>query len=612
MTLTEEARPLKAGDIRHHAAAARRVAVLENLEAGMPVRQAWSEAGMSENSYKRARTIHRDWAARIDALTDTRHVKGWDGSLAQFFAKYFGHKPSWFHLLYLEELAKMPPGNILVAIFPPEHGKTTMFEDYANMTLALDPEHRFIVAGAGQGLAKKMLSRVKSRMEPMGPSPQYVRDFGPFEPQVGQGRQASQPWSTTHFNVYGKRHSDERDYSFLALGVGSEIIGSRCDHLHIDDPQSLKTLGKKKVRSEDTVKTEDIAAWFHQDALSRPGEMGKTTVNGTIVGKGGFLQYLQRQTALVDAGILKILKFPVIVTDPVTKKPTPLWRERYTMEQLDRMRLKAGVDETSWNTQYMMNPEANDKTGHRTFRDISKLALDAHRSFDDLCDPGSVCYITVDPALGGRNVVMVVQLVAATPPLLPQLIVRYIADTDRTFRNEDIIDEIVKAVHFVERGGASVSDVIIESMNFQRGLARDTRLVEESWRYGFQLREHLTGNNKIDADIGVPSMARGFMKRQIVIPYKDDKNHGGTTRYQADEIIRQLDAWEPGQKGVDLVQDQVMALWFAWITWEQRWKSATPAPGSSSATPDAWKRTGLTYAQSITDALVIAGNRSPI
>ena len=88
-------------------------------------------------------------------------------------------------------------------------------------------------------------------------------------------------------------------------------------------------------------------------------------------------------------------------------------------------------------------------------------------------------------------------------------------------------------------------------------------------RYGFRVREHLTGMNKYDETIGVPSMALSFMRGEIDIPYAEDP----ATRHQADQLIRQLKAWRPLKRGTKLRQDQVMALWFIWILWRQRKQS---------------------------------------
>ena len=116
------------------------------------------------------------------------------------------------------------------------------------------------------------------------------------------------------------------------------------------------------------------------------------------------------------------------------------------------------------------------------------------------------------------------------------------------------------------KNGSTVSDVVIEAMVFQKGLSRDERLIEMTDKYGFRVREHLTGVNKYDETIGIPSMALSFMRGEIDIAYADDP----VTRHQADELIRQLKSWRPLVKGTKLRQDRVMALWFIWILWRQR------------------------------------------
>jgi len=83
-------------------------------------------------------------------------------------------------------------------------------------------------------------------------------------------------------------------------------------------------------------------------------------------------------------------------------------------------------------------------------------------------------------------------------------------------------------------------------------------------------------------------MAESFRKHEIVLPYGEDSY----TRFEIDELVRQLYAWKPGVKGNRLRQDRVMALWFCWIMWRERWKR--PANGASTMS-DGFRREGLPY-----------------
>lgn len=572
----DKVRPIKSCDVRYAAALARRQAVIDNLEAGMPLTQAWDKAGFSESAYRKARQTHKIWASKIDELCGrSTRLPSYAGGAAEFFLEFFGHEVAWFQILWLNEIANMPKGNILVAIWPPEHGKTTLFENYANMKLALEPNHKFIVAAAGQQLAKKILGRVQRRMEPMGPTPSYVRRFGPFAPQFGSGDHVNQPWGSFQFSVFKKNMSDERDWSMEALGVNSEIIGTRPDHLHIDDPQSTKTIGK------DTVSTEQLDNKFRQDYISRPGESGIITVNGTIVGEHGWIQTLV-DDPMVDAGIMKVIKFPVMGPWGPNGEIEPLWKERNTMESLERTKIKSGA--RVWDSQYMMNPGASsDKS--TTFSGIVEPCKNPYLSLTEVPERGSICYVTLDPALGSKNCVMVLEVRPNK-----KLIVRRIQERVGLQRNEQIIDELRQAIVWATAKGAIVTDVVVESMNFQKGLVRDERLKQLSAMFGFRLREHLTGINKYEENIGVPSMATSFTRGEIVLPYAPDDY----TRQRMDELVRQLHAWKIDDKrgtaarGTRLRQDQVMALWFGWILWQSRWKVAR-----DDSNTDGWRLPAL-------------------
>ena len=196
-----------------------------------------------------------------------------------------------------------------------------------------------------------------------------------------------------------------------------------------------------------------------------------------------------------------------------------------------------------------------------TFTDDSiKKCLNPLRS--TLHDPPKDCtvYIGLDPALGGNNCVM-----AATPHE-DKLKILFLREDIGLTRNEQILGIVEDAVLRCRMIGASVSDVVIEAMVFQKGLSRDQRLIEMTDQYGFRVREHLTGMNKYDETIGIPSMALSFMRGEIEIPYAEDPQ----TRHQADELIRQLKSWRPLARGTKLRQDRVMAMWFIWILWRQR------------------------------------------
>ena len=411
-------------------------------------------------------------------------------------------------------------------------------------------------------MARKSLGRVRSRMEPHGPFPRYVARFGPFTPQNQSGRKTAQAWGADYFNVFKKAAHDERDYSMVSLGWRSKIAGTRTDHLHIDDIQSRVSLNL----------TEQMFEIFRQDWLTRPGESGRTVINGTRVGQDDFYERVMNE---IDEDLLNVIRFPAIITND-DGEPEPLWPEQFTLEGLDRIRRKVG--EEAWARNYMQQPMASSES---TFReeDIDKCK-NPLRSVVHHPPKDSTIYIGLDPALGSNNCI-----VAATPHE-GKLKILFVREDVGFTRNEQILGVVEDAVLRCQANGGKVSDVVIEAMVFQKGLSRDERLIEMTELYGFRVREHLTGVNKYDETIGVPSMALSFMRGEIELPWADDPQ----TRHQMGELIRQLRTWRPLKRGTRLRQDQVMALWFIWILWRQRKESFNIDPSQFNFKALPWKK----------------------
>lgn len=576
--MSTDLRKQKIADIRYLQAKKRKERLIELVREGVPIMEGLKDpaVNVTYGTYDSWRRRDREFRAELDIVRVGKEALGveWMGTRTEFAHRYFGVTYTTFQAMFLDEIDRMPPGNIVMALWPPEHGKTTTFENYATQQLAEHPEFRMTVASESITIARKIVSRVRNRLEPSGPFRRLVHDFGPFRPSRNTDvEHVAQPWSAQYFNVFKKSAHDERDYSMMALGWGSSIVSTRCDHLHVDDLQSTKTQNQ----------TDEMEEWFRQDALSRPGEHGKTSMAGTRVCNDDIYERLADDSEL--DGILKVMRFKAIVTDytdPANPVERPLWPERYTMEMLDRQRRKVGQE--AWDRNYMQNPGASKK--EQTFSDENIApSLNPLISLRHSPTHNSVVYVSLDPALGGKNCVMAAEVKPG------KLCVRAIRETDGLRTNEQIMQEL-NAVVVAMNTTARVTDVSIEAMNFQRGLSRDERLLEMAQHYGFATREHLTGWNKYDENIGIASMVTSFIKGEIELPWAEDDY----TRHEIGELIRQLKAWRPKARGNKLRQDRVMALWFLWVLWRSRWK-ATPVVNAQAsfdrAVPWQGTKTGL-------------------
>lgn len=543
-------------------------ALLVNVLRDMP---------LAQSTYESWRTRDPEFRLRVEEAK-TRRQEKWEGpprrtghghEVTDFAAErlyYFGNQSPLYQLEVVEAIESLAPGHVLLVLLPPNHGKTTMFEDYATLALAHDPSMRIHIGSESIGLARKILRRVQARLENSMADArltELIVKYGPFAPPLDESKRRGQPWRAEFFDIWRKGEFDERDYSVAALGFGSNIIGSRSDWLHADDVQSYKSLGQ----------TDTMIETFVQDWLSRPGKHGRTSVVGNRVDEGDFYEAL---TERLPSDLLHVIRYPAVIerdgeAQPLWPKTCPApckthgLRELcpgWTMEELDNERRKHG--EATWERNWMQRPRAklfqtfDEKTVDNCLVPLRKLGH---------ITQGSAHVIGVDPAIGnrttpgaGRNAIVTCEFTerGITPVLIRE---------DRNFTNNSmILAALEDQICTVRAGGGFVSDVVIEENAFAKGLVYDPQLEAMRHQYGFAVRPHTTGVNKHDENIGVPSMVHTMLKEQIHLPWADDEY----TRLMVGELRAQFLAWKPSKRGAQLRQDLLMAFWFVWILWRNR------------------------------------------
>lgn len=499
--------------------------------------------------------------------------------------RYFGFDTPWFQQATVDAYDKARPGDITLVLMPPEHGKTTLTEDDLTITIADDPNVLITCISESQNMARKMSNRLMRRLSSNGSALQLVVECGPFEPQTGEDAMR-QAWSVDAWSVFKSTDKDARDYTFATGGWRSAIAGTRATRLHIDDIQSRRSLEQ----------TSSIWGTFRQDMLSRPGETGTTSINGTRVGEQDF--YERMDDEFRGEKFYRKIEFPAIIIDNAEGESKPLWEydpisgTGYTMEQLDRLRKKVG--EEAWWRNYMQKPQTTSlvvfsdeciEKSKNTMRSVN------HRRNECSTFSNGECWITLDPSIGGINVV------AALHPEADKLYLLDIQEDTDLMRNSSIANAIESVVQRVKARGFTTTMLVIEAMAFQKGLMEDEFITDVARRHGMRLESHLTGINKYDENIGIPSMASSFEAGAFDLPYATDYD-----KAVSDQLIAQLRAWKPTRdritgklkfkRGNQLRQDQLMAVWFAWIWWtELRTSTLTDLRAGTTFT-----RAGLPFA----------------
>jgi hypothetical protein len=579
---------LKGRHRNYYEGRARRDAFLALVRAGSDIMGACTELGVSQQTYRSWRRRWPQFGAEIDSARvsakDAHSLRvGWTGGFAEFRKAYFGMDSPWFHLEIIDAIEHAEPGSITLILLPPEHGKTTLLEDFVNYKLATDPSYRFTYGSERIHHGEKVSGRVRGRMEVDGPCADYVSRFGPFAPQAGEDRtdqrKSRQPWGDRRFNVYKKGNHDERDYSFVAIGIGAAIAGTRTDRLIIDDVQSLKSL----------TQTDKIVEVLRQDWFSRPGTKGSTIIVGTRVGDLDVYQALMDATRPDGTPLLhRVIVYPAVRPDPTGQgEKLYLWPERYSPAEYELMEGTVGPE--AWSRNYQQRPRVK---GQASFTaEIIAGCDDPMRSW--YMDPPADAWgvgLSIDPALGGQNVV----LAAALGPKLTVL------DSQGDYglvRTEQIISVAADFCARWHGRGLPITDVVIEEMAFQRGLPNDERLKELQRQYGFNIRPHQTNNNKNDPNLGVTAMALSMIRTEIVLPAATDEATTGRIQPLRDELLR----WRPHVRGTKLKMDRVMALWFLWLLWRQR----KPSLLRTGQGPAAMQGEGLPFTPMLRPTLLV-------
>lgn len=537
--------------------------------------------GILKGTYYHWRSVHPEWAKELDAAYEVgKGTKpGYDGSFVSFRKHYLNTKTPGFQARVAKEIEDAEPGEVTMILMPPEHGKTTILEDWCTYKLATVPSFRITAASANVEHPKKILARVRGRLEADGPFPEIVERFGPFAPDHAR---SSQVWGQIQFNVAQRKSDDERDYSMKAIGVTGSVQGTRCDLLLIDDVQSLRNLDQ----------TEKLLEVLRQDFLSRPSVFGRTVIIGTRVGE--FDVYRR----LVDVDVVdRLINFPAYKVSesplwvhpkvkPKRKEPEThppegirfLWPERYDDFQYGALRYRVG--EVAWARNYMQHPES---AARMTF-DAKTTEAMRDKSRSVLGDPRPLAtgsqvpvIIGLDPAIGGGNGTLAA---AMRPECLEVLHCRL--DYDLT-KYSQIIDIVEEYCHRYNTHDSFVSTLVVEDKAFQKGLLRDDRVTEVVNRFGVRVVPNTTGKEKTDPDIGIPAMPLPMTRGQISIPWADEESIEAMM-----PLLDHLNIWRPHVDPAKLPQDMVMALWFAY----RQWRAVRDIPSHPMSSVDSWRMQG--------------------
>jgi hypothetical protein len=556
---------------------------LAQLAQGSTITQAMASVGRSDVAFRQWVATDPDFKERAESArlegkgikTDLKELG--DISFADFSeqfldTKLFDHHLDWVDLIegreprYLDPAMTYEPGaaNRVLINVPPEHAKSTVITtNYVVYKIVTNPNARVIIVSKTQGMARKFLGAIKTRLS----HPAYTKLQVAFGPNGGYKADSTQ-WSADMIYLGTGRDSGEKDPTVQALGMGSQIYGARADLIIIDDA----------VMGSNAHEWEKQLEWIQKEVITRLGRHGKLIIVGTRVAPIDLYKML-RDPQQWSGGKTPFTYFAMPAVLQFDEKPEnwkTLWPKTTLQEnEIDEpdenglypkwdgpslFTRRSEVAPSVWAMVYQQEDVQSDSifapaavagcvNGMRK-RGPLKPGTPGHP------DRAGSTYTVIgfDPAVSGRSAFVAVTLNRDDSTI-------YILDcvnmADPTPQKENaLIREWVEKYH--------PQEFRVEINAHQKYYAMDTDLRNYLATYGCQLNSHFTGKNKWDTSFGVASMASlfgtihdGRYQDNGLIELPSNEGSEGLK-----SLVQQLITWKPDTKNPT---DCVMALWFAII-----------------------------------------------
>jgi len=557
--------------------------VLVQLEQGATITAAMQSVGRSDVAYRQWCMTDPDFKERAEKSrlegkgikADLKELK--DISFPDFSEQFldttlFEHHLDWYDLIEGREPRWIHPSmtyeqgalNRVLINVPPEHAKSTVITtNYVVYKIVTNPNARVIIVSKTQGMARKFLGAIKTRLS----HPAYTKLQVAFGPNGGYKADATQ-WSADMIYLGTGRDSGEKDPTVQALGFGSQIYGARADLIILDDV----------VMNSNAHEWEKQIEWLQKEVITRLGRHGKLLVVGTRVAPIDLYKMIRSgdQWSGGKSPFTYFAQPAVLEFDENPENWKTLWPASNQQEnQIDEVgkdglypkwdgpslfTRRSEVASSVWamvyqqediqeNSIFSPTAVAGCVNGMRK-RGPLKPGAPGHPTHVE----GSYTVIGFDPAVSGRSAFVAVTYNRSDGKIYVLDCVNMSEPSPQ--KERALIEE------WVER--YRPQEFRVEINAHQKAYQMDTDLRNFLASYGCQMNPHFTGKNKWDIGFGVASMSPLFgsirdtrFQDNNIIQIPSNEGSEGLK-----SLVQQLITWKPDTKNPT---DCVMALWFAII-----------------------------------------------
>lgn len=501
-----------------------------------------------------------------------------------------------FHLKWIRSIIyAWATGGKQMILSPPRHGKSEMLIRFVVWFICMDPNIRIGWFCASRDVAELMLGAVKDYLEN---SEQLIRDVLPPGELFNPGLKSGRPWSRKEIKVAQCNHVGQKSSTLLALGLTSKFLSRDMDLIIIDDPEDFDSTQeeaqRKKARNKlaeiGTRKEEHTAMAFissrqHPDDI--PAHL--LALEGTT----------QSWNTIVDSAHAD--ECPLEPDNPDTyhlHHDCMLFPEvrsyKWLMEKKEEMEV-LGVPH-AFSMRYLNHPIPEDGQVFDVplIRDVA-LNRERGLGLDGL--PLGNLVGGIDPSARGIQAAFLWHYRATEPhENLARPVKMSMVDLDAQSAGGvagaiNIICDWYYRYSVVLWYYETNSQQIEFYKLVKEGVAK--RMVEEMGFNPINVREHSTGKNKQDAELGISAMAPLYHDGNVDLPYGTNE-----ARVKVNMLLRQLELWtSDGVQSRKALTDIKMAQWFPFVGKIQAFLRDVRAPQMKMSTDDSYPGYDVTEPQ---------------